>query len=57
VAISPDGRRVALAESNPEGLAWVSVVNLENPSERARYGVPERSQLRSVGWIDDNFVT
>jgi hypothetical protein len=57
VAISPDGRRVALAESNAEGLAWVSVVNLDNPSERTMHGLPQRTQLRRVGWVDDNYVS
>ncbi len=56
-AISPDGRRIALAESNAAGLAWVSVTNLDNPSERTTYGLSNRTQLRSVGWIDDNFVS
>lgn len=56
-AISPDGRRIALAESNTEGLTWVSVINLDNPSERSTYGLPSETQLRSVGWIDDNYVS
>lgn len=56
-AISPDGRRVALAESNLAGLSWVSVVNLDNPSERSTFGLPENTQLRTVGWIDDNYVS
>lgn len=56
VAISPDGRRVALAESNLQGLTWVSVVNLENTQERATYGPPAQTQLRGVQWIDDNYV-
>lgn len=56
-AISPDGRRVALAESNADGVAWVSVVNLDNSSERTTYGLPENTQLRAVGWIDDSHVS
>src|SRR5687767_14429103 len=39
-AISPDGERVVLAESNPEGLTWVSVINLANPRERSTFGTP-----------------
>lgn len=57
VAISPDGRRVALAESNIEGVAWVTVVSLDNPADRKTYALPSRTQLRSVGWIDDAFVS
>jgi dipeptidyl aminopeptidase/acylaminoacyl peptidase len=56
-AISPDGRRVALAESNLDGLTWVSVVNLDNPAERKTFGAPTRTQLRGVGWIDDSHVS
>lgn len=55
-ALSPDGGRIALAESNPAGLTWVSVINLANPRERSTYGPPENTQLRQVEWIDDNFV-
>lgn len=57
VAISPDGRRVALAESNLAGLTWVSIINLDNPSERTTHGPPDNTQLRGVGWIDDNHVS
>jgi dipeptidyl aminopeptidase/acylaminoacyl peptidase len=56
-AISPDGRRIVLAESNLAGLSWVSVINLDNPSERTTYGLPDRTQLRAVGWINDNYVS
>lgn len=56
-AISPDGARIALAESNPAGLTWVSVVNLDNPNERSTYGLPDQTQLRAVGWIDDGHVS
>lgn len=56
-AISPDGKRVALAESNIDGLTWVSVVNLDNPSDRKTFGLPSRTQLRSVGWVDDAHVS
>lgn len=56
-AISPDGRRIALAESNLAGLSFVSVINLDNPSERSTFGLAPRTQLRGVGWVDDNFVS
>jgi acetyl esterase/lipase len=56
VALSPDGRRVALAESNQQGLTWVSVVDLEHPQQRSTYGPPAQTQLRGVQWIDDNYV-
>lgn len=55
-ALSPDGRRIALAESNAQGLTWVSVINLENPQERATYAPPAQTQLRAVRWIDDSYV-
>ncbi|MBL8544946.1 MAG: S9 family peptidase [Hyphomonadaceae bacterium] len=57
VAISPDGTHVALAESNLAGLTWVSIVNLNNPSERTTHGPPQSTQLRGVGWIDDQHVS
>jgi dipeptidyl aminopeptidase/acylaminoacyl peptidase len=56
-AISPDGRRIALAESNLEGLTWISVINLDNPSERQTFGPPQDTQLRAVRWIDDTYVS
>lgn len=55
-AISPDGRRVALATSQEDGRAGVLIVNLDQTSERTGYGVGEDMQLRAVAWADNERV-
>jgi len=56
-AISPDGRRVALATSQANGQAAIIIVNLDQTSERTAYGVGENMQLRAVGWADNDRVS
>lgn len=56
-AISPDGRRVALASATAQGETAVILVDLANPSQRQAYGVGGNMQLRSVGWADAERVT
>lgn len=57
VAISPNGARVALAYNDLAGEVSVAVVGLDNPNDVKRFRVPENTQLRSVGWADDERVT
>jgi dipeptidyl aminopeptidase/acylaminoacyl peptidase len=55
-AISPDGRRVALATSQPTGQSVIVIVNLDQPTERIAYSVEEGTQLRGVSWADNERV-
>lgn len=58
VAISPDGRRFAVAASTASGDGVILIVTIDDPNaERRRYGVGERMTLRGVGWADDERVT
>jgi dipeptidyl aminopeptidase/acylaminoacyl peptidase len=58
VAISPDGRRIAVAASTASGDGVILIVTIDDPNaERPRYGVGERTTLRGVGWADDERVT
>lgn len=56
-AISPDGRRVALAASQDNGQNAIVIVNLDQISERTGYAVGEDMQLRGVGWADNERVS
>jgi dipeptidyl aminopeptidase/acylaminoacyl peptidase len=55
-AISPDGRRVALATNQSDGQSAVLIVNLDRPSERTGYAAGEDMQLRGVTWADNERV-
>jgi len=55
-AISPDGSKIAHAMSTPEG-AFINVVDIDAGRSVFRAGVPEDTQLRSIGWADDGRVT
>jgi len=55
-AISPDGSKVALALSTPEG-AFIQVYDFDARTSAYRAGIPQGNQLRSVGWADDRRVS
>ena len=55
-AISPDGSKIALAMSAPEG-AFIHVFDLDARSSVYRAAVPEDTQLRGIGWADDGRVS
>jgi dipeptidyl aminopeptidase/acylaminoacyl peptidase len=55
-AISPDGRRVALATNQSDGQSAVLIVNLDQTSERTGYAAGEGVQLRGVTWADNERV-
>lgn len=57
VALSPDGRRVAIASSNVAGEGSVIIVDLENAAQRQTYGVGGDMKLRGIGWADNERVT
>jgi dipeptidyl aminopeptidase/acylaminoacyl peptidase len=54
--ISPDGRRLALALSSPEGRSSVAIIDLEDISASISFALQENDQLRGVGWADDRRV-
>lgn len=56
-AISPDGRRVALALNSAAGEAAIVVVDLDGDGRRSGYRVGESLQLRGVGWADNERVS
>lgn len=56
VAISPDGTRVALATSQPDGQSAIMVVNLDQPSQRSGYAGNPEELIRGIGWADNERV-
>jgi dipeptidyl aminopeptidase/acylaminoacyl peptidase len=56
VAISPDGRRVALARNSLTAGAAVSVLDLDNPSSQTGYRVGPNISLRDVFWADNTRI-
>ena len=56
-AISADGRRLALATSQPDGREALVIANLDQMSDRTGYAMGDRQQLRAVGWADSERVT
>ncbi len=54
-AISPDGQRVALAMSSPDGQSRVGVLDLAT-GRVAAAAVPAGGQLRGVDWANDQYV-
>jgi len=57
VAISPDGRRVAVAGSNASGQSGIIIRRLDEADDSRPWGVGEDMQLRSVSWADNERVS
>ncbi len=55
-AISPDGRHIALARNDAQGLASIAIIDVDDPAHATSFSVHEREQLRSVSWADDTHV-
>ena len=55
-AISPDGSKIALAMSAPEG-AFINVLDIDARRSIYRGAVPAETQLREIGWADDGRVS
>lgn len=56
-AISPDGRRVALAMSPADGAPFINVFDLEQRQSIFAARVDDLTQLRGVGWTDNEHVS
>lgn len=57
IAISPDGRRLAVASADVRatGNLWTfQIINLQNNEVENAFQTPERVIVRNVGWLDDN---
>ena len=55
-AISPDGSRIGLAMSVPDG-AFINVIDVDARRSVYRAAVPADTQLRDIGWADDGRVS
>jgi dipeptidyl aminopeptidase/acylaminoacyl peptidase len=55
-AISPDGRRLALATTQENGQSAIMVVSLDQTTQRTGFGVGDGAQLRAVAWADNERV-
>ena len=55
-AISPDGSKIALAMSTPE-RSFIQVFDLDAHTGVYQAGIPQDTQLRSIGWADNGRVS
>ena len=56
VAISPDGRRLALARNSLTAGSAVSILDIDNSANQTGYRVALDTKLRGVSWADNSRV-